>query len=51
MQFVIQPALIKQFNHSLRVFVETLRNWNNLDEETVRCETVEGFNEALPRRV
>ena len=45
--FVIENSRTEQLKHSF--FVKTVVEWNHLDTEVVRAETVESFKEALTR--
>ena len=46
--YIIPFANTEQYKHSF--FVETLVNWNHLDDSVVHASTVEGFKQALPQR-
>ena len=45
--FIVEHCKTEQLKHSF--FVRTVVEWNHLDTETVRAETVESFKQALPQ--
>ena len=45
--FIVEHCKTGQLKHSF--FVRTVVEWNHLDTETVRSETVESFKQGLPQ--